>query len=112
MQRTLRRLTVGLTAAALAAMGVVVPAAAAHAAPPTELFVSEYIEGSSNNKAIEIANLTGAPVDLGASDYDLKFSFNGSSTVGLTIQLTGTVASGSSSRASAMPCDWRNGAGS
>ena len=60
MQRTLRRLTVGLTAATLAAVGVVVPAAAAQAAPPTELFVSEYIEGSSNNKAIEIATLTGA----------------------------------------------------
>ena len=30
----------------------------------TELLISEYIEGSSNNKAIEIANFTGAAVDL------------------------------------------------
>ena len=29
-------------------------------AAPTELFFSEYIEGSSNNKALEIYNGTGA----------------------------------------------------
>ena len=29
-------------------------------AAPTELFISEYIEGTSNNKAIEIFNGTGA----------------------------------------------------
>ena len=35
------------------------------AAAPTDLFFSEYIEGSSsNNKALEIYNGTGAPVDL------------------------------------------------
>ncbi len=33
-------------------------------AQPTELFISEYIEGSSNNKAIEIYNGTGAAVNL------------------------------------------------
>ena len=31
---------------------------------PTELFFSEYVEGSSNNKALEIYNGTGAAVDL------------------------------------------------
>ena len=31
---------------------------------PTELYFSEYIEGSSNNKALEIYNGTGATVDL------------------------------------------------
>ncbi|MCA9899267.1 MAG: hypothetical protein KC433_13840, partial [Anaerolineales bacterium] len=30
----------------------------------TSLFISEYIEGSSNNKAIEIYNGTGTAVDL------------------------------------------------
>ena len=35
-------------------------------AAPTELFFSEYIEGSSNNKALEIYNGTGAPIDLAA----------------------------------------------
>ena len=32
----------------------------------SELFISEYVEGSSNNKAIEIYNPTSAAVDLGA----------------------------------------------
>jgi uncharacterized protein len=63
-------------------------------ANPTELFISEYIEGSSNNKAIEIFNGTGAAIDLAAAGYSLQFFFNGSSSAGLTINLTGTVAAG------------------
>jgi hypothetical protein len=39
------------------------------------LFFSEYLEGSSNNKAIEIFNGTGAPVDL--SQYTIKLGSNG-----------------------------------
>ena len=31
--------------------------------PSSDLFISEVIEGSSNNKAIEIYNGTGAPID-------------------------------------------------
>ena len=38
-------------------------------AAPTDLFFSEYIEGSSNNKALEIYNGTGAAVDLAAGGY-------------------------------------------
>ncbi|GGI46616.1 putative extracellular nuclease [Agromyces flavus] len=95
MKRRLHRPAVAVATASLLAVGLAAaPATIAHAATPTELFISEYIEGSSNNKAIEIANLTGAPIDLGAGDYDLKISFNGSATVGLTIPLTGTVAPG------------------
>ncbi|MFE5670539.1 ExeM/NucH family extracellular endonuclease [Agromyces sp. NPDC056523] len=95
MKRLLRRPAVAVATASLLAVGLAaVPATIAQAATPTELFISEYIEGSSNNKAIEISNLTGAPVDLGAGDYDLKVYFNGSATAGLTIQLTGTVAAG------------------
>ena len=41
-----------------------------------DLFFSEYIEGSSYNKAIEIYNPTGAEVDL--SDYTIKQSNGGS----------------------------------
>jgi predicted extracellular nuclease len=63
-------------------------------AQPTELFLSEYIEGSSNNKALEIYNGTGASVDLGANSYNVQMYFNGSSSAGLTINLVGTVASG------------------
>jgi predicted extracellular nuclease len=60
----------------------------------SELFISEYIEGSSNNKAIEIFNGTGQPVNLGAENYNLQYFFNGSLSAGLTINLTGSVADG------------------
>ena len=59
---------------------------------PTELFISEYVEGSSHNKAVEIFNGTGASVDL--SSYKLQYYFNGSSSAGRTIALTGIVADG------------------
>jgi predicted extracellular nuclease len=59
-----------------------------------ELFFSEYIEGRSNNKALEIYNGTGSAVDLAAGGYDVQMYFNGSSSAGLTINLTGTVADG------------------
>jgi hypothetical protein len=63
-------------------------------AAPTELFFSEYIEGSSNNKALEIYNGTGATVDLTAGGYNVQMYFNGSVTPTLTISLTGTIANG------------------
>jgi predicted extracellular nuclease len=66
----------------------------AKAATPTELFFSEYIEGSSNNKALEIYNGTGAAVNLAAQGYSVQMFSNGSATAGLTINLTGTVAHG------------------
>src|SRR5262245_31556759 len=89
------RLAVGMSGVALLAascLAVVGPAPSAPAATPTELFISEYIEGTSNNKAIEIFNGTGAPVDL--TGYALLMYFNGATTAGLTINLTGTVANG------------------
>src|SRR5688572_27803546 len=63
-------------------------------AQATELFFSEYIEGSSNNKALEIYNGTGAAVNLAAGGYNVQMYFNGSATAGLTVNLTGTVAAG------------------
>jgi uncharacterized protein len=63
-------------------------------AAPTELFFSEYIEGTSNNKALEIFNGTGAPVDLAANGYDVQMCFNGNPVCSLTIPLVGTVVSG------------------
>ena len=59
-----------------------------------DLFISEYIEGTSNNKALEIFNDTGAPVDLATGQYAVQMYFNGSSSAGLTINLSGTVAQG------------------
>ena len=41
----------------------------------TEIFFSEYLEGSSNNKALELVNLTDADIDL--SPYSIKRQSNG-----------------------------------
>jgi hypothetical protein len=65
------------------------------ASPATDLFFSEYTEGSSTNKYLEIYNGTGASVDL--SDYRVKLYSNGSSTATGTsndVQLSGTLADG------------------
>ena len=120
MIRSVRRSIVTVGAASLLAVGMAAaPASAAEAAPPTELFISEVIEGSSNNKAIEIANLTGAPVDLAAGGYAVQMYFNGNPTSTLTINLTGTVAAGdvhvvaqaSANAAILAQADQTNGAG-
>jgi predicted extracellular nuclease len=58
----------------------------------TDLFISEYIEGSSNNKAIEIYNGTGADVDL--TGYKVALYSNGATTYGNNIELTGTLKNG------------------
>jgi endonuclease I/chitodextrinase len=57
-----------------------------------EIFISEYVEGSGNNKAIEIVNLTGSTVDL--SLYNLRRQANGSGSWSTRFDLTGTLASG------------------
>lgn len=87
------RATVAATAAtAIALTGLM--AAPAMAADPAELILSEVIEGSSNNKAVEIYNPTPAPIDLGAGAYRLQQFSNGAVTAGVTIELTGTIAPG------------------
>lgn len=58
-------------------------------APCTDLFISEYVEGSSNNKAIEIYNPTASAINLG--DYDIVIYSNGSSSVSNTVSLSGTI---------------------
>jgi predicted extracellular nuclease len=60
----------------------------------TGLFISEYVEGSSYNKAIEIYNGTGAPVDLEAGGYSVKIYFNGSDSAGQTVRLSGSIVDG------------------
>ncbi|MEU0549412.1 lamin tail domain-containing protein [Micromonospora sp. NPDC005979] len=89
-RRTTAALAIATAAVTVTALGVT--PSAASAAPP-DLFISEYVEGSSNNKAIELFNGTGAPVDLTAGGYQLQLYFNGSTTA-TTIALTGTVAAG------------------
>ena len=46
----------------------------------SDIFFSEYIEGSGNNKVLEIANFTGSNVNL--SIYTLKLSTNGNASWG------------------------------
>ena len=56
------------------------------------LLFSEYIEGSSYNKAIEIYNGTGVAVDL--STYSLELYSNGSSSPSASTTLSGTLSDG------------------
>ncbi|WP_110183026.1 ExeM/NucH family extracellular endonuclease [Nocardioides solisilvae] len=81
-------------AALLAAAVLPATSGSAGAAEPTALLLTEYVEGSSNNKALEIWNGTAAPVDLGAAGYDVQVSSNGAATAGTTVALSGTVAPG------------------
>ncbi|MFP4469125.1 MAG: choice-of-anchor J domain-containing protein [Bacteroidales bacterium] len=57
----------------------------------TDLFISEYAEGSSYNKYIEIYNGTGAPVDL--TIYELKIGSNGN-LMENSVTLEGTLEDG------------------
>jgi predicted extracellular nuclease len=83
-----RRLRHGLFAAVVF-LAVLVPGAGA---VPSELFFSEYVEGSSNNKALEIYNGTGASIPL--AGYDVQICFNGNPVCATTIALTGSVPPG------------------
>lgn len=58
----------------------------------TDLFFSEYVEGSASNKYIEIYNGTGAAVDL--TDYRVRLYANGATTATNDVQLTGSLANG------------------
>ena len=90
-RRFVARVAVGALAVAVP---VVMAPVAASAATPTELFFSEYVEGSSNNKALEIYNGTGASVDLTAGGYSVQVFSNGAASAGTTVPLGGTLAAG------------------
>lgn len=72
-----------ITPLALVLAGLSAPASA-------NLIISEYIEGSSNNKAIELYN--SADTEISLEGYTLGLYSNGSSSVGNSIDLTGTLA--------------------
>lgn len=59
----------------------------------TELYFSEYLEGSSNNKAVEISNRTSSSISLSA--YSIKKQINGSTTWTTVAKLSGTLAANS-----------------
>ena len=54
----------------------------------SDLFISEYVEGSGNNKAIELYNPTNAAIDLSA--YQCGRFRDGSGTP-MTVQLSGSI---------------------
>lgn len=56
---------------------------------PTELFFSEYVEGSSNNKALEIVNITGNTINLSA--YTIARDVNSNGAWGSSLQLVGNL---------------------
>jgi predicted extracellular nuclease len=114
-----RKVLAAIAAASAVSFGVPIVSSAPAAAAPTGVFFSEYVEGSSNNKALEIYNGTGAPIDLASGGYNVEMYFNGSTSAGLTINLTGTVAhddvfvlaQSSASPAILAAADQTNGAG-
>ncbi|MEK7953715.1 S8 family serine peptidase [Luteolibacter soli] len=60
-----------------------------------DLFMSEYMEGSTgNNKFLEIYNPSASAVDLGTAGYKVEIYANGASGATSTISLTGTIAAG------------------
>ena len=59
-------------------------------ATATDLIISEYVEGSGYNKAIELYNGTGSSIDL--SNYSLKKQTNGTGNFGDELTLSGTLA--------------------
>jgi len=80
----------------------------------TEIFISEIVEGSGNNKAIELFNPTNAAIDLSAytlvrfSNGDVNFTAGGSTVLSGTIQPMGTfvIVNGQTETTSTSPaCD-------
>lgn len=90
----LRSSALAITVALVASGLVGLPSSVASAAPADDLFISEYIEGGSFNKAIEIYNGTGAPVDLAAGGYTLELYSNGAGAPSQSKSLAGIIADG------------------
>jgi len=88
--KSLQKTLLLLLAITLAIFPVLPNIAQAEPTGSIDLFFSEYVEGSSNNKAIEIYNGTGNTVDL--SNYSIELYSNGSTDTTATHQLNGTLA--------------------
>lgn len=73
--------------------GSIIVASAPGSGAGTELFFSEYVEGTSNNKALEIYNPSNASIDL--SVYRVKLYANGATIATSTQNLSGSIAAGS-----------------
>lgn len=62
----------------------------------SNLVITEYIEGSSNNKALEISNMGTSPVHMKAGGYKLSLYSNGGTTPSQELELEGTLPAGAS----------------
>jgi predicted extracellular nuclease len=69
------------------------PVAAAPGGGEADLIISEYVEGTSNNKALELYNAGAVAVNLG--DYTLRLYNNGAAAPNTSLPLSGTLAPGS-----------------
>lgn len=58
----------------------------------SDVFFSEYVEGSGNNKAIELYNPTASAIDL--SQYTVRMYANGATTATNSLALSGSLAPG------------------
>ncbi|MGC1207396.1 MAG: ExeM/NucH family extracellular endonuclease [Ornithinimicrobium sp.] len=87
-----RRISGACGVFALVAAGLVVPVQTSSAAVSSDLIISEYVEGSGNNKAVELFNGTESSIDL--NSYTLEVYFNGATTASVRSTLSGTVAPG------------------
>ena len=91
-----RRPLAVLSATALALSGfgalALTPTAQAASVPASDLMFSVYVEGSSNNKAIEVYNPTAAAVDMSA--YTISLYVNGKTTTQATLVPDATIEAG------------------
>ncbi|WP_262371875.1 cell wall-binding repeat-containing protein [Rossellomorea aquimaris] len=94
--KTMKRQLLSVTVASSMALSLFAPPLTQHVSAADEalqdLIISEYIEGSSYNKAIELYNGTGEAIDL--SNYSLELHSNGAATTDKILPLSGTLDAG------------------
>ncbi|MDO6618240.1 endonuclease [Shewanella sp. 6_MG-2023] len=77
-------------------LGCIGEAACTFVAEPGVLLITEYVEGSGSNRAIELSNIGGSEIDLDASEYKLSLYANGSVDPNGSQTLEGILAAGES----------------
>ncbi len=70
----------------------VLTAAGPDSCPTSGVYFSEYVEGSGNNKALEVYNGTAASIDLACLTVEMYF--NGATTAGFGVALVGELPPG------------------
>jgi len=62
----------------------------------SSVLITEYVEGSGNNKALELTNISNNTVNLGSDNYKLELYTNGNTVASQTEWLSGSLESGKS----------------